>query len=119
MSKPREFWIKPGEHSEGFPWHPEQNSWNDDFYSCVSENKFDDGIKVIEYSAYEDLKAKHERVLQALEIAERSLIDTTKNARAAIEYRPDMITIGGFDFVLSKIESDIDQALAQIQELKK
>lgn len=104
-SETREFWIDISdcEDDDALPSiayveHPKQGPlpWQEKL------------VHVIQFSAYEDLKTKHERVLQALEIAEKSL-ERIANSDA-----------------VSCLKSDTyccwcvaENALAQIESLKK
>lgn len=68
------------------------------------------GAAVEAIQLLEEERAKNATLVEALE-------NLATNARAAITftYRPEVLTTGGFDFVLSKLESDAREALAKIK----
>lgn len=74
---PREWWIRPNRFSSGFGSEEflsddnvlkpgREAEWKDDFYPCVTENEFKNGVHVIEKSAYDELKAELEAASAAL-----------------------------------------------------
>lgn len=63
-SEAREFWINTELHEWEVDIEPMKPRYSDNMDLIVH---------VIEMSSYQDLKAKHERVLQMLEVAEKAL----------------------------------------------
>lgn len=71
----KQWWIRPGKYTSRYASEdvfdaesnllPAKSSvWLDDFYPCVTEHEFSNGIHVVEYAEYEKLK-------EALELLKR------------------------------------------------
>lgn len=96
-SEAREFWIACPEFGD-FDYCQATVSKDPECVEREGDFKFS-ALHVIEMSTYQDLKAKHERVLQMLDIA----VNVIKRYKQRVEYSWD---------------KEFDEAIAQIESLK-
>jgi len=97
----------------------ELKSWHD---STVAEYKKEREEQTQKYldtaNKYNDTVDKLIEEREKLATVVEGLKQLATNARAAITYRPEVLTTGGFDFVVSKLEKDALDLLAKIKESK-